>query len=179
MCYLQAQVDSAVKELLRLKAEFKASFNVDWSPNMTLPQQETTAAPASSDASAIDGQIKQCGDKVRDMKAKKADKAQIDAAVKELLALKASYKAATGADWSPNATPAPAPAAAAAAAAAPAPASSQGDAIDAQIKQCGDKVRDLKTKKADKVFQHFIYKLQLIFLSTNVYVLGCHRRCCE
>lgn len=146
---MQAQVDGAVKELLRLKAEFKASFNTDWSPNMTLPQQET-AAPAASNTSAIDGQIKQCGDKVRDLKAKKADKSQIDAAVKELLALKASYKAATGADWSPNATPAAAPAATAA-------VSSQGDAIDAQIKQCGDKVRDLKTKKADKVFQHVIY----------------------
>ena len=63
------------------------------------------------------------------------------------MALKAAYKAATGTDWSPNAAPAPA-------AAAPAAVSSQGDAIDSQIKACGDKVRDFKTKKADKV----IYK---------------------
>jgi len=111
---------------------------------MTLPQQETST-PASSDASEIDAQIKQCGDKVRDLKARKADKAQIDVAVKELLSLKAAYKAATGSDWSPNAAPVAAPVPAAPA------ASSQADAIDAQIKASGDKVRDLKANKADKV----------------------------
>ena len=63
-----------MKELLRLKAEFKSSFKVDWTPNMTLPQQETSAPAALSDASGIDAQIKACGDKVRDLKTKKADK---------------------------------------------------------------------------------------------------------
>jgi hypothetical protein len=59
---LQAQVDSAAKELLRLKDKFKSLLNVDWTPNMSLPQQETGTL-ASSDASGIDVQIRQCGDK--------------------------------------------------------------------------------------------------------------------
>lgn len=42
------------------------------------------------------------GDKVRCLKAKKADKAIIDAEVKVLLALKAEYKASTGSDWKPG-----------------------------------------------------------------------------
>ena len=41
---------------------------------MTLPQQETSAPAALSDGSGIDAQIIACGDKVRDLKTKKADK---------------------------------------------------------------------------------------------------------
>merc|ERR1712062_233278 len=41
------------------------------------------------------------GDLVRKLKADKADKAKVDEAVKQLLALKADYKAATGNDWKP------------------------------------------------------------------------------
>ena len=43
---------------------------------------------------------------VRKLKAAKADKAEIDAAVKLLLSLKADFKAATGSDWKPAAAPA-------------------------------------------------------------------------
>ena len=49
----------------------------------------------------MDGKIKAQGDKVRQLKTDKADKAEIDAAVKSLLELKAEYKAATGKDWKP------------------------------------------------------------------------------
>ena len=41
---------------------------------------------------------------MRNLKSAKADKAQIDAAVKVLLELKAEYKAATGNDWKPAAS---------------------------------------------------------------------------
>merc|ERR1712071_139947 len=70
------------------------------------------AAPTSS-ASNVDhlnSQVKAAGDKVRDLKAKKAEKAVIDVAVKELLALKAEFKSVSGKDWSPNMSPTPAPA---------------------------------------------------------------------
>ena len=57
---------------------------------------------ASDDKGAeLDGKIKAQGDKVRQLKTDKADKAEIDAAVKSLLELKAEYKAATGKDWKP------------------------------------------------------------------------------
>ncbi|KAM5163292.1 bifunctional glutamate/proline--tRNA ligase isoform 2-T2 [Mantella aurantiaca] len=46
------------------------------------------------------------GDLVRDLKGKKAEKAEIDAAVKTLLALKAEYKQATGQDYKPGNAPA-------------------------------------------------------------------------
>lgn len=69
--------------------------------------------------------------------------------MKELLALKAEYKSVTGADWSPNAAPAPAPAPAQQ---APTPAGKEDpNQLNERVKACGDKVRDLKAKKADKV----------------------------
>ena len=42
------------------------------------------------------------GNKVRDLKSKKAEKAEIDAAVAILLDLKAKFKAETGQDWKPT-----------------------------------------------------------------------------
>lgn len=78
----------------------------------------------------------------------------MDAAVKELLALKASYKASTGVDWTPSAAP---PAKAPAASSAPAQkseatkSSSNPQELHEKIKACGDSVRELKAKKADKV----------------------------
>lgn len=70
--------------------------------------------------------------------------------MKELLSLKSNYKSLTGTDWSPNTiTPEP---------------SEKKDLVsnnsvdmhelNTQIKVCGDKVRDLKTKKAEKVLSN-------------------------
>ena len=50
----------------------------------------------------LNEEITEQGNKVRDLKSKKADKAEIDGAVKVLLELKAKYKAATGKDWKPG-----------------------------------------------------------------------------
>ena len=50
----------------------------------------------------IEDKIKEQGDVVRKLKADKAAKADIDEAVKKLLALKADFKAATGQDWKPG-----------------------------------------------------------------------------
>ena len=59
----------------------------------------------------LDAKIKAQGDLVRKIKGEGADKAAVGEAVKALLALKAEFKAATGADWKPDAAPAKAPAA--------------------------------------------------------------------
>ena len=62
------------------------------------------AGGATEDKGAeVDGKIKAQGDKVRQLKTDKAEKAEIEAAVKTLLELKAEYKAATGKDWKPPA----------------------------------------------------------------------------
>ena len=74
--------------------------------------------------------------------------AVVDVAVKELLALKAEFKSVSGKDWSPNAVPTTT---APAAAAAPTSSASNVDHLNSQVKAAGDKVRDLKAKKAEKV----------------------------
>jgi len=149
------EIDAAVKTLLELKAQYKTLTGQDWKPGTVPP----TAAPASSPAPSatandtvaqILSQITAQGDKVRELKSAKADKATVDAAVKTLLSLKADYKTATGSDWKPGTTgPAPAPATAAVKVKQeknPEPAS--GLAVSTlldKIAQQGDKIRQLKS----------------------------------
>jgi len=87
----------------------------------------------------IDAKIKAQGDKIRELKSAKSAKDVIDPEVKTLLALKAEFKSATGLDWKPGVeVPGAAPAAA------------SNDDIEGKIKAQGDKVRDLKSSKAEK-----------------------------
>ncbi|CAD7083959.1 unnamed protein product [Hermetia illucens] len=145
----KAKIDSEVKTLLALKADFKAATGQDWKPGATPAKAAAPAALANNQGNDIDSKIKAQGDLVRDLKSQKAPKDKIDAEVKALLALKAEYKAATGQDWKPGATPAKT--APVAKAAAPAPSgNNQGNDIDAKIKAQGDLVRDLKSQKAPK-----------------------------
>ena len=62
--------------------------------------------------------------------------------MKVLLELKAEFKKVSGKDWKPGMTPA-----------APAPSGNSGAAgdLDAKITAQGNKVRELKSAKADKV----------------------------
>eukprot|EP00090_Calanus_glacialis_P029856 TRINITY_DN4797_c0_g1_i1.p1 TRINITY_DN4797_c0_g1~~TRINITY_DN4797_c0_g1_i1.p1 ORF type:complete len:739 (+),score=305.73 TRINITY_DN4797_c0_g1_i1:38-2254(+) len=142
-------IDPEVKNLLALKAEFKAATGLDWKPGMQVPG---SASSSSSSTDAIEGKIKAQGDKVRELKIAKADKPAIDDAVKTLLALKAEYKAATGKDWKPPAEPKAAPKKAASppTASTAAELTGPGAAIDAAIKGQGETVRKLKVEKADK-----------------------------
>ena len=116
-------------------------------------------------ADAKSAEIAAQGDKVRQLKAAKADKASVKEQVDILLKLKAEYKSLTGSDWKPNADPKAAPAAA-----APkeqpkevlysggglsdkemeALKDSAAKTLDIKIQNCGDVVRKLKTEKADK-----------------------------
>jgi len=136
-----------VKQLLELKTQFKAATGLDWKPGMEVPG----AAPAADD---IEAKIKAQGDKVRELKSAKAEKAAIDEAVKALIALKAEYKAATGKDWKPPSEPKAAIKKAvsppAAAVAATPELTGPAAAADAAIKAQGEVVRKLKTEKADK-----------------------------
>lgn len=143
------QIDVAVKQLLSLKADYKAASGKDWKPGQApAAMAPTSEAPAAAgDAASVNASIVKQGDLVRELKSKKAAKPEIDAAVKQLLELKAQYKTLTGQDWKPGTVVA---AAAPAAPAAAAPASSDISAVLAQISAQGDKVRELKAAKADK-----------------------------
>jgi len=57
--------------------------------------------PPSESAGDLGAKVGAQGDKVRQLKSDKADKAEIDAAVKMLLDLKLEYKTQTGEDWKP------------------------------------------------------------------------------
>ncbi|XP_031784893.1 bifunctional glutamate/proline--tRNA ligase [Nasonia vitripennis] len=138
----KAHIDCEVKDLLSLKQKYKSVTGRDWKPNATPPVQKSTppVKASSNDDSAvkINQEIVTQGNKVRDLKAAKADKATIDAEVKALLNLKAQYKATTGQDWKPNAAP------------AESKGSDSADKINEEIVAQGNKVRDLKSAKASK-----------------------------
>lgn len=143
------QIDVAVKQLLALKADYKAASGKDWKPGQDTAAVAPTsadppAAAANSDVASVNASIVKQGDLVRDLKSKKAAKPEIDAAVKQLLELKAQYKTLAGQDWKPGTVTAAAPAAAVA------PASSDISTVLSQISAQGEKVRELKAAKADK-----------------------------
>lgn len=65
----------------------------------------TPTCTASEDHLVIYNRVSAQGDVVRDLKAKKAAKEDIDKAVKQLLALKAEYKEKTGQEYKPGSPP--------------------------------------------------------------------------
>lgn len=146
------QVDAAVKQLLAFKAEFKQITGHEYNPGMIPPDAAsaknapTASSPSSSPSGLYESVTKQ-GDSVRKLKSEKAPKDQVDAAVKELLALKAEYKQVTGHDYKPGAALAPAPAPVQS---NPAPTATSGSGMYEHVTQQGDLVRKLKTEKAPK-----------------------------
>ncbi|XP_060735892.1 bifunctional glutamate/proline--tRNA ligase isoform X1 [Tachysurus vachellii] len=175
------QIDAAVKQLLFLKEEYKKVTGQDYKPGAapapsapapsapapSAPASSTTtpsvsSAPKSLNKDAVDTyhRVSEQGDLVRKLKTDKAPKDQVDAAVKQLLNLKAEYKQQTGKEYKPGQSPSsPAPAQAAPAQAAPAQAnpappnscaSPQAQALYAQVSHQGEQVRKLKTEKAPK-----------------------------
>uniref|UniRef100_A0A671N8F5 Bifunctional glutamate/proline--tRNA ligase-like n=1 Tax=Sinocyclocheilus anshuiensis TaxID=1608454 RepID=A0A671N8F5_9TELE len=151
------QVDAAVKQLLVLKAEFKQLTGQDYKPGMAPPTASPPKSAPSSDSSptAIYGRVFDQGELVRKVKAEKAPKDQIDAAVMQLLALKAEYKQVTGQEYKPGVPPAGASPSAPAQPVATTPAVSDSSdsspkAIYDRVSQQGDLVEKLKTEKAPK-----------------------------
>uniref|UniRef100_A0A336L852 Bifunctional glutamate/proline--tRNA ligase n=1 Tax=Culicoides sonorensis TaxID=179676 RepID=A0A336L852_CULSO len=146
------EIDSAVKALLDLKAEYKTATGQDWKPGQTNTSAQVTAAPkatGSNNGAEIDAKIVTQGNLVRDLKAKKAAKPEIDTAVKTLLELKAQFKTATGQDWKPGQTPAPVTQKEPSPQAKTTSNSDEASILD-KITEQGNTVRDLKSKKASK-----------------------------
>lgn len=82
---------------------------------MEISKKETSSAPkerpapavsstcaTAEDSSVLYSRVAVQGDVVRELKAKKAPKEDIDAAVKQLLTLKAEYKEKTGQEYKPG-----------------------------------------------------------------------------
>uniref|UniRef100_A0A8C7UH45 Bifunctional glutamate/proline--tRNA ligase n=1 Tax=Oncorhynchus mykiss TaxID=8022 RepID=A0A8C7UH45_ONCMY len=125
----------------------------EYKPGMTPPPaaQAKTALSASSASSSPSGlyeRVTEQGDTVRKLKSEKSAKDQVDAAVKQLLDLKAEYKQATGQDYKPGTAPVPA---AAPVQSTQAPTVTSGSGVYEHVTQQGDLVRKLKTEKAPKV----------------------------
>ncbi|XP_034967252.1 bifunctional glutamate/proline--tRNA ligase isoform X1 [Zootoca vivipara] len=104
------KVDEAVKLLLSLKAEYKEKTGQDYKPGqlpapqahaLNHPASTETSGPDSAEAKALFNKVALQGEEVRKLKAEKAEKDKIDAAVQELLQLKAQYKTLAGTDYKP------------------------------------------------------------------------------
>uniref|UniRef100_G1P8Y2 Bifunctional glutamate/proline--tRNA ligase n=1 Tax=Myotis lucifugus TaxID=59463 RepID=G1P8Y2_MYOLU len=119
----------------------------------TTPVKERPAAPLTNTSAASEGpvvlynKVAAQGDVVRELKAKKAAKEDVDAAVKQLLALKAEYKEKTGQEYKPGSPPA----AAAQAVSSPSSAGPPGGrSLYDEVAAQGEVVRKLKAEKAPK-----------------------------
>uniref|UniRef100_A0A4W6G2J9 Bifunctional glutamate/proline--tRNA ligase n=1 Tax=Lates calcarifer TaxID=8187 RepID=A0A4W6G2J9_LATCA len=112
-------------------------------------------APAKTSAGDLFSGIVAQGEAVRQLKAAKAPKDEVDKAVQQLLSLKAQFKEQTGMDYKPGMAPptsAPAPPTS-----APAPATSPADTTSCpftRVAQQGELVRKLKAEQAPKVPGH-------------------------
>ncbi len=145
----KSTIEASVATLLDLKAKYKTATGKDWKPGCHQPSAPTPAAN-SNNADELNQEITSQGNKVRDLKTNKAEKAAVDAAVAVLLQLKAKYKESTGQDWKPGCHKASSKQPSPVKESSPASTNSEGDSLNAQIADQGSKVRDLKTKKADK-----------------------------
>lgn len=151
----KASIDAAVKVLLNLKADYKTLTGKDWKPNAT-PVVKVENSPKTEDPVIVNSLLEKItvqGDLVRKLKAEKAEKSAIDAAVKALLALKTDYKNLTGNEWKQGIK------------LLPIESNNEASLLN-QISEQGNKVRALKTAKADKSSVEAEVKI-LIELKTN------------
>uniref|UniRef100_A0A8C3WP12 Bifunctional glutamate/proline--tRNA ligase n=1 Tax=Catagonus wagneri TaxID=51154 RepID=A0A8C3WP12_9CETA len=132
----------------------KDKTKVETATNATTAPPKTGPAPSLSDACAASedslvlySRVAAQGDVVRELKAKKAAKEDVDAAVKQLLALKAEYKQRTGQEYKPGSPPA---AAVPTAPSESSPAVPGGLSLYQEVAAQGEVVRKLKAEKAPK-----------------------------
>ncbi|CAG0891429.1 unnamed protein product [Cyprideis torosa] len=145
-------LEPEIKKLLDLKAEFKTQFGRDWKPedsaNVVIPAANVAVVTATSNVAS---QIKEQGDKIRDMKAQKVDKKTLEPEIKRLLDLKAEFKNQFGRDWKPEDSAAASTNAVASVTTAPASdTTNETQKVFDEIKQQGDKIREMKSKKSTK-----------------------------
>merc|ERR1711874_364872 len=105
----KAQVQEAVKILLQMKEEYKTATGSDWQPSLGGQSKKKEKSPGSGqteqkqasqsqqgpDCEDLHAKVAARGDKVRKLKADKAEKEQVQEAVKMLLQMKEEYRTST------------------------------------------------------------------------------------
>ncbi|XP_060034442.1 bifunctional glutamate/proline--tRNA ligase isoform X2 [Erinaceus europaeus] len=103
------EVDTAVKQLLALKAEYKEKTGQEYKPGNPPAAATQNASLGSSeslqDSKSLYNEVAAQGEVVRKLKAEKAPKAKVNEAVECLLSLKAQYKEKTGKEYVPGQPP--------------------------------------------------------------------------
>lgn len=106
----KAKVNEAVECLLSLKAQYKEKTGKEYVPGQPPLSQSSDSSPArisepcgpeTPEAKALFDKVASQGEVVRKLKAEKASKDQVDAAVQELLQRKAQYRSLTGVEYQP------------------------------------------------------------------------------
>ena len=152
-------VMAEVDVLKKLKKDFQNATGLEWKPDIVLPAAAAAAPTKASGPGSpadIHTQIKAQGDKVRELKAAKAEKDVVKREVDTLLVLKKDFKTASGQEWKPDMDVSQLTGSMGGSPATPASPSSvergSSTAIDLhhQIKSQGDTVRARKSEKADK-----------------------------
>ncbi|XP_026513473.1 bifunctional glutamate/proline--tRNA ligase isoform X2 [Terrapene carolina triunguis] len=144
-------IDTAVKQLLALKVEYKEKTGQEYKPGnppaaaVAVPNVSSTPQTSSNlDSKALYHKVAEQGEVVRKLKAEKAPKDQIGAAVKVLLTLKADYKQQTGQEYQPGNPPA---------VLIPSPVPTcpiDSKFLYSKVAEQGEVVRRLKSEKASK-----------------------------
>ncbi|XP_062346422.1 bifunctional glutamate/proline--tRNA ligase isoform X2 [Cinclus cinclus] len=148
-------IDKAVKQLLALKAEYKEKTGQEYKPGNPpvsgTAQSSKLETSGTLDSKALYDKVAEQGEVVRKLKAEKASKEEIGAAVEVLLSLKAEYKQQTGQEYKPGSppvvlvppqcSPVPTP---------PSPCPVDSKALYSKVAQQGEVVRKLKSEKASK-----------------------------
>ncbi|KAK2575430.1 hypothetical protein KPH14_008339 [Odynerus spinipes] len=140
----KSTIDTEVKTLLKLKEAYKTVTGIDWKPQSS---KETTEKKCKDNAvSNLPDKIIQRNNKIKELQA------MIDVEMKELLQLKNEYKKTTGKDWEQESVKS---------AVSLLPLKNENNkSLDKEsaninnmldeIQKQGDKVRQLKSAKADK-----------------------------
>ena len=162
---------AAVGKLKELKESFKKVAGSDYDANKKPAGGSSAAAPVPAAAPAASPhmdlwkQTVEQGDKVRKLKAEKASKDDVTAAVNELKDRKAKYEAASGQKYDANKPPTGGAAAAPAAKPAAKPAKKEKAPKQAQAPKKGETRLGLEAKKDEDLptwFQQTITKAGLI-----------------
>lgn len=135
---LQSKINQEMQLFSDLKKEYKNKTGIDWSEIKI--QDATQNISKDSHVIKLSNEIQKQGDKIRQLKNTKAEKNIIDEEVKKLLTLKSDYKIVTGQDWKPSILKTN----------VICKNENSVDKISKNIQEQGDKIRQLKSMKAEK-----------------------------
>ncbi|KAJ7415904.1 Bifunctional glutamate/proline--tRNA ligase [Willisornis vidua] len=148
-------IDKAVKQLLALKAEYKEKTGQEYKPGnppvSVTAQSSKLETSGPLDSKALYDKVAAQGEVVRKLKAEKASKDEIGAAVEVLLSLKAEYKQQTGQEYKPGSPPVVlVPPQSSPVSTLPSSCPVDSKSLYSRVAEQGEVVRRLKAQKASK-----------------------------